>query len=83
MTVTKLVGIAALGAVLAMAAPAQRAQALSLINPGAAMPVQQGTTQETTQAHWHGRHHWHPHRHWYPRHHWHPHRHWHRHYRHW
>jgi hypothetical protein len=73
MTVTKLLGIAAVGAVLAMAAPAERAQALSLINPGAAMAVQQGTTQETTQAHWHGRHHWHPQRHYYPRHHWRPH----------
>jgi len=82
MTVTKLMGIAAIGAALAMAAPAQPAQALSLINPGAATSVRQGATQETTQAHWHG-HHWHPHRHWYPRHHWHPHRHWHRHYRHW
>ncbi|MGJ4892473.1 hypothetical protein [Bradyrhizobium sp. HKCCYLR20261] len=76
MTVTKLLGIAAIGAVLAMAAPAERAQALSLINPGAATAVQQGTTQETTQAHWHGRRHWHPRRHyWHPRRHWHPHRH--------
>jgi len=71
MTVTKLLGIAAIGAVLALAAPAERAQALSLINPGAATAVQQGTVQETSQVHWHGRRHWHPHRHW------------HRHHRHW
>ena len=76
MTVTKLLGIAAVGAVLAMAAPAERAQALSLINPGAATAVQQGTVQETTQAHWHGRRHWHPRRHYYPRHHYHPRHHW-------
>jgi hypothetical protein len=82
MTVTKLLGIAAVGAVLALAAPAERAQALSLINPGAATAVQQGTTQETTQAHWHGHRHWHPRRHYYPRHHWRPHR-WHRHHGHW
>ena len=55
MTVTKLLGIAAIGAVLALAAPAERAQALSLINPGAATAVQQGTVQETSQVHWHGR----------------------------
>ncbi|CAL74319.1 conserved hypothetical protein [Bradyrhizobium sp. ORS 278] len=71
-----------------MAAPAQRAEALSLSNPGAAAAVQQGAAQETTQAHWHGRRHWHPRRHYYPRHyyprhHWRPH-HWHRHHhRHW
>ncbi|WP_257170593.1 hypothetical protein [Bradyrhizobium sp. SRS-191] len=77
MTVMKLLGIAAVGAVLALAAPAQRAEALSLSNPGAATAVQQGAAQETTQAHWHGRrHHWHPRRHYYPRHHYHPRHHW-------
>ncbi|CCD97911.1 hypothetical protein [Bradyrhizobium sp. STM 3809] len=88
MTVMRLFGIAAVGAVLAFAAPAQRAEALSLVNPGAATAVQQGAAQETTQVHWHGRRHWHPRRHYYPRphyyprHHWRPH-HWHRHHRHW
>lgn len=76
MTVTKLLGLAAVGAVLVLAAPAERAQALSLVNPGAATAVQQGTAQETTQAHWHGRHHWHPRRHYYPRHYYHPRHHW-------
>jgi len=81
MTVTKLLGLAAVGAVLVLAAPAERAHALSLVNPGAAAAVQQGTTQDTIEAHWHGHRHWHPRHHWYPRHHWHPHRHWH--HRHW
>ena len=73
MTVTKLLGVAVVGAVLAMAAPAERAQALSLINPGAATSVQEDA-KVTTEVRWH--HHWH-HRHWWHRHHWH-HHHWHR-----
>ncbi|MGJ4940843.1 hypothetical protein ACQR1W_09745 [Bradyrhizobium sp. HKCCYLS1011] len=75
MTVTKLLGVAAVGAMLAMAVPAERAQALSLLNPGAAAAVQQGTAAPTTEVRWHHHHwrrHWHPHRRW---HHWHR-RHW-------
>jgi hypothetical protein len=73
MTVTKLLGVAAVGAMLALAAPAERAQAMSLASPGAAATVAQGAAvQQTTEVRWH--------RHWHPRRHWHPHR-WHR--RHW
>jgi hypothetical protein len=76
---TKVLGLAAVGAFLLAAAPAERAQALSLINPGAAASVQEDA-KVTTEVRWH--HGWH-HRHWHHRH-WH-HRHWHRHHwhRHW
>lgn len=72
MQVTKILGLAAVGAVLVLAAPTERAQALSLSNPGAAAAVQQDTRAVTTEVRW-GRHHgWH--RGWH-RHRWH-HRHW-------
>ena len=57
----KVLGLAALGAMFILAAPVERAQAVSLINPGAA---------QSTEVGWH---HWH-HHHW-RWHHWH-HRHW-------
>jgi hypothetical protein len=41
--------------------PTERAQALSLSNPGAAAAVQDGSTQMTTEVRWHHRRHW---RHW-------------------
>ena len=66
MTVTKLLGVAAVGAMLAMVAPA--AQAMSLASPGAAATVSQGAAaQQTTEVRWHR--HWHMHHHWH--HHWH------------
>ena len=68
MNVTRVLGVAAIGALLVLAAPADRAQALSLSNPGAAAAVQDGLKQITTEVRW--GHHWH-------------HRHWHRHWRHW
>jgi hypothetical protein len=76
MQVTKLLGLAAVGALLFLAAPTERAQALSLSNPGAAAAVQQDTKAETTEVRW-GHHHggWH-------RGGWHRHRGYHRH-RHW
>jgi hypothetical protein len=71
MNVTKVLGLAAVGALLILAAPTERAQALSLNNPGAAAAVQEGATSskaETTQVYWrrgyrrpwhrHGRRHW-------------------------
>ena len=68
---TKVLGLAAVGALLVIAAPAQQAQAMSLSNPGAAATVQQDTTKAlTTEVRWH----WH-HHHWH--HHWHHWRHWH------
>jgi len=73
---TKVLALAAVGAFLVVAAPVERAQALSLINPGAAAAVQEDSKQLTTEVRWG----WHHHRHW---HRWH-HRHWHRwHHRHW
>ncbi len=63
MKVTRVLGLAAVGALLMIAAPAERAQALSLANPGAAPPVQESSKQGTTEVRWH--HHWH--RHWHRR----------------
>jgi hypothetical protein len=71
---TKILGLAALGAVLVLSAPVERAAALSLSNPAAASAVQD-SAKVTTEVHWH-HHHWH-YRHWHRRH-WH-HRYWHRH----
>jgi hypothetical protein len=72
MQVTKVLGLAAVGALLALAAPSERAQAFSLSNPGAAAAVQQDARRDATEVRW-GRHHgWH--RGWH-RHRWH-HRHW-------
>jgi hypothetical protein len=69
MNITKALGFAAVGALLIVAAPAQRAQAMSLANPGAAAAIQDDSRQVTTEVRWHG--HWH---HW-------GHRRWHRHWR--
>jgi hypothetical protein len=81
MNVTRLLGLAAVGALLILAAPTERAQALSLASPGGAAAVQDDAKDITTQVHWrHHHHHW---RH----HHWRHHRHWgyhrHHHHRHW
>ena len=88
MQVTKILGLAAVGALLALAAPAERANALSLSNPGAASAVQEDAKLATTAVHW--RHHGY-HRHGYRHHHrwhrWHHHHHhhhgYHHHRRHW
>jgi hypothetical protein len=61
MKVTKVLGLAAIGALLILAAPTQQAQAMSLSSPSAAAAVHDDTVQ-TTQVRWH--HHWHHHRHW-------------------
>ena len=77
MQVMKVLGVAAVGALFALAAPAERVNALSLSNPGAAAAVQQDSKQATTEVHW--RHHgWHRHHHWNRWHHHHHRRHWHR-----
>jgi len=72
MNMFKVLGLAAVGALLVLAAPAERAQALSLSNPGAAATVQEDARLATTEVHWrhHRWHRWHHHRH--------HHRHWHR-----
>jgi hypothetical protein len=82
---TKVLGLAVIAAVLAVASPVQRAGAVSLINPGAAIAVQDEARQVTTEVRWghHGWHHHHGwHRGWYHRRHWGWHHH-HWHHRHW
>jgi hypothetical protein len=59
MNVTKLLGLAAVGGLLVLAVPAERAQALSLANPGAAAAVQQGSKIETTEVWGRRWHRWH------------------------
>jgi hypothetical protein len=89
MNVTRILGLAAVGALLVLAAPAERAQALSLASPGAAVAVQDGAKQMTTEVYYRHHHHWgyrHHHHHLgyrHHRHHWgyHHHRHHHHHYR--
>jgi hypothetical protein len=70
MNVTKLLGLAAVGALLVLAAPAGPAQALSLANPGAAAAVQQDT-KATTEVRWHRFHRWHRYHRWHRHHRWH------------
>ena len=67
MQMTKVLGLAAVGALLAIAAPTERASALSLSNPGAAAAVQEDVKPAATEVRWHHRHHRH-HR-WHHRHH--------------
>lgn len=77
MQFTKILGLAAVGAVLVLAAPAERASALSLSNPGAAAAVQEDAKLDTTAVHWRHRHHHHHRWHrWHRHHHHHHHRHW-------
>ena len=66
MNMTKALGLAAVGGLLVLAAPAERAQALSLTNPGAAAAIQEGPPRMTTEVRWHywHRHRWHHRRHW-------------------
>jgi hypothetical protein len=69
MKVTKVLGLAAVGGLLVMAVPAERAQALALSSPGAAAAVQQDGTSATTEVQYRRHHHWRrppppPRRHW-------------------
>jgi hypothetical protein len=59
MNVTRFLGLAAIGALLVLAAPTERAQALSLASPGAAAAVQDGKHMTTAVrwGHWHHHHH--------------------------
>ena len=61
MKLTKVLGLAAIGGLLMLAAPAERAQALSLANPAAASAVQESSRQDVTEVRWH-HHRWHHHR---------------------
>jgi len=49
MPFTKVMGLAAVGALLALAAPVERANALSLSNPGAAAAVQEDARLAITE----------------------------------
>jgi hypothetical protein len=64
MKMTRVLGLAALGAVLVLAAPAKQAQALSLANPSTVTAIQEGSKASTTEVRWHGHSHWHRHRCW-------------------
>ncbi|ABE64316.1 conserved hypothetical protein [Nitrobacter hamburgensis X14] len=82
MLLKKILGFAALGALLVVAAPAQQAQAATPVSPGIVTTAQVDAGKLTTDVQW-GHHH---NRHWRPRHHhhhhhWRPHRH-HHHYGH-
>jgi hypothetical protein len=72
MNVTKALGLAAVGALLTFAVPAERALALSLSNPGAAAAVQEGSKEITgaTEVRWHRWHRHHRHHRWHHRRHW-------------
>jgi hypothetical protein len=59
MKVMKVLGLAAVGAVLVLAAPAERANAMSLATPGTAATVQGNANQTTTQVRYGHGHGWH------------------------
>jgi hypothetical protein len=65
MKITRVLGLAAIGALLVLATPAQQAQALSLANPAGVAAAQQGSKASTTEVRWH--HHWHHHHCWHCR----------------
>ncbi|MBN9005712.1 MAG: hypothetical protein J0H40_09875 [Rhizobiales bacterium] len=66
MHVKKILGFAAVGALLAVVAPAQAA---TPVNPGIATTTQSDAGKLTTEVRYHHRRHWRP-RHWHRRH-WH------------
>jgi hypothetical protein len=78
--VKRILGFLAIGGLLVLAAPAERAQAVSLASPGIAAAVQDDSSKLTTEVRWHRHHGWRRHHGWHRhygwrRHHWH-HRHW-------
>ena len=70
MQMRKVLGLAAIGALLVVAAPTERAQAVSVSSPGAATAVQENAKQTTTDVHWrrHRHHGWHRHHRWHGHH---------------
>ena len=81
MNVKKMAGLAAVAGLLIIAAPTERAQAMSLSSTAVAATVQNESGKLTTEVRWY-HHHWHHHHYWH-RHYWH-HHHWrHHHWRHW
>ena len=61
MKMTRVLSLAAIGAMLVLAAPARQAQALPLANPASVTAVQESSKTTTTEVRWH--HHWHHHHH--------------------
>jgi hypothetical protein len=53
MKMTRVLGLAAIGAILVLAAPTPQAQALSLANPAGATKIDERSNASTTQVHWH------------------------------
>jgi hypothetical protein len=81
--VKKILGFLAIGGLLVLAAPVERAQAVSLASPGIAAAVQDDSGKLTTEVRWHRHHGWRRHYGWRRHHGWHRH-HWrHRHWRRW
>jgi hypothetical protein len=83
--VKRILGFLAIGGLLVLAAPAERAQAVSLASPGIAAAVQDDSSKLTTEVRW-GHHHGYRHHGWRRHHGWHRHWGWHRHHwhhRHW
>jgi hypothetical protein len=64
MKMTRVLGLAAVGALLVLATPVKQAQALSLANPATVTAIQEGSKASMTEVRWHRR--WH--RHWHRRH---------------
>ena len=56
MNVKKILGFLAIGGLLVVATPAERAQALSLASPGIAAAVQDDSGKLTTEVRWRHRH---------------------------
>jgi hypothetical protein len=69
MNVKSILGLTAVAGLLAIAAPAERASAMSLASPGIAAAVQSETAAGITEVHWR-RGGWHRHRGWHHRRHW-------------
>jgi hypothetical protein len=84
--VKKILGFLAIGGLLVLAAPVERAQAVSLASPGIAAAVQDDSSKLTTEVRWGHHHGWHRHHGWRRHHGWHRHYGWRRHHwhhRHW
>jgi hypothetical protein len=78
MNIRTIFGLAAVAGLLAVAAPADRAQAVSLIYPAASTSAKHASENIATEFHWRRHHRWHRHHGWHRRHHWHHRHHWHR-----
>lgn len=82
MNIKTIFGLAAVAGLLAVAAPADRAQAVSLINPAASSSAKHASENITTEVRWRHHHRWHRHHGWRRHHGWHRHHGWRHHRRH-